>query len=88
MPYIPKVHFMKVAGEVMADTEPLTVHITIAQAWTLIAALQLAWRHPHIEAQLKARIRDLTREFQTAIIERHPQADDLIQMGWDKRHDR
>jgi len=53
----------------------------------LIDNLQLANRHPGISDMMKAHVERIARKFQAAIVEKHPQADTLIEMGWNTHFD-
>lgn len=79
--------FMKIATKAMQDETALEVHITIADAWMLISAIQLASRHPHISWMLKKRITQIARQFEKRIVEHHPDTEPLLLMGWDDRYD-
>lgn len=72
---------------VVADTEPLTVNLDIGSAWKIVAAVQLASRHPSITPEQLARLREVTRPFEYAITTRHPEAAALLAQGWDARFD-
>lgn len=72
---------------VVADTEPLTVNIDIGTAWKIVAAVQLASRHPNITPEQILKLRAATRAFEYAITTRHPEAAALLEQGWDPRFD-
>lgn len=79
--------FLELTAEIMTDTTPLPLTIQIKQAWLIVSVLQLGTRHPHISAMQKHLFRQLAQQFQAAIVERHPQANPLLNMGWDERFD-
>lgn len=74
-------------AEIMKDTTPLPVVIDIQQAWLLIAGLQLAYKHPGIGQALANHLEHVGRQFQQAIVEVRPDADELIEMGWNSEYD-
>jgi hypothetical protein len=80
--------FLKIAAPAMRDESPLTVTISISDAWFLVAALQFATRHPAIVGQMKAIIEHVARQFQAAIVAKHPATAELLEMGWNPDHDR
>ncbi len=73
---------------VMTDQTPLTIHITIMQAWILISAVQLTCRHPNLGQPLKDALEHAARQFQAAITEVHPEAAELLEKGWHAEYDR
>jgi hypothetical protein len=79
--------FVETTGKVMSDTSPLSVTINIKEAWCLVSALQLVDRHPQVSEGLKTLLKSVASQFQTAISNLHPEAETLIQMGWDPTHD-
>ena len=78
---------MAVARECMDDQTILPVTISIMQAWFLVTALQLAWRHPGLSPQMKMIIRDAALQFSTAIWELHPAARAILSKGWNTDYD-
>lgn len=85
--HISEKEFMKKALPAMQDTAPLTVTITIADAWFLVSALQMATRHPALSREMKKKITQGARQFEKAIAQRHPDAEEALVMGWDERFD-
>ena len=79
--------FMEQTRRVMSDNTPLPVTINIQEAWLLISGLQLASRHPGISPYMKSALENIGRQFQQAIVERHPQAAELIEFGWNPEMD-
>lgn len=79
--------FMRAALPAMQDTTPLQVEITVADAWFLVSALQLATRHPGLGEPMKARLSDIGHQFQGAIVEHHPEVQFLIERGWHEMFD-
>lgn len=72
----------QIAYQVLSDERPLAVTIRIQEAWHLVAALQLACRHPGVNGPLQMVIERIAHQFQDAISAAHPEADELIQRGW------
>ena len=79
--------FMRVVSIAMSDQTILPVHLTFADAWILVSALQLATRHPDIHEPLRDRLTDIAKTFQAAIEDVHPEATQLLNMGWDPTYD-
>jgi hypothetical protein len=79
--------FMEITAKMMSDKTPLPVTIDIMQAWLLISGLQLACRHPEMDDKMRKALTHTARQFQAAIVAVHPEADELINMGWDTSFD-
>lgn len=77
----------EIVRECMTDERPLTVHITIKDAWLLISAIQLACRHPELSVYMKDSLFSSAKMFQQQVEAVHPEAHELIEMGWDTRFD-
>jgi hypothetical protein len=73
--------------KVMTDLVPLEVFISIAEAWLLITALQLAIRHPALGEPMRQSLENIGRQFQESVVARHPEAADLLERGWDSFFD-
>jgi len=78
---------MRVTAEVMQDETPLTVTISIKEAWLLVSALQLACRHPGLSGFMHRALKKIALQFQQAITERHPEARVPFEMGWNPAFD-
>lgn len=78
---------MEIVRECMTDERPLTVNITIKDAWLLVSAIQLATRHPELSVYTKDSLFSTARQFQTAIENVHWEAHELMEMGWDTQYD-
>jgi hypothetical protein len=78
---------MRITAQVMSDEQPLAVTISIKDAWLMISGLQLAARHPDLGTPLKQHLEQIGRQFQDAITERHPLAEQLLEMGWNTDFD-
>lgn len=73
--------FVEIGVKVLKDDTPLTVTIDIMQAWILVSGLQLLCRHPGVSQQMKDIWTHSGRQFQEAIAEAHPDAEELMEMG-------
>lgn len=73
--------------KVMPDERLLLLDMRIRDAWFLVSALQLASRHPEMGAAQKARMIAVGQQLQDAIVERHPEAEAVLEMGWDEQYD-
>lgn len=80
--------FLRVAGKVLEDAQPIAVTITISEAWVLVAALQLATRNPGMPSTTRRHVTGIARQFQLTVEQRHPEAHDAFEMGWWERFDR
>lgn len=71
----------------MTDERPLSVNITVKDAWILVSAIQLATRHPALSIYMKDSLFSSARMFQQQVEAAHPESHELIEMGWDIRFD-
>lgn len=78
---------MEITRRVMSDENPVQFSGQIRDIWLLISVAQLATRHPEIGDHIIERVTHIAREMQKAIADRHPDAHELIEMGWDEQHD-
>lgn len=76
-----------ITGRVMSDETPLLVEIRITDAWMLVSALQLCTRHPGLSKPMRKHITHVAMQFRDAIVERHPDAEIVLEMGWDSDYD-
>lgn len=79
--------FLELTAEIMTDTALLPVTIQIKEAWMLIGGLQLSTRHPGLSKVMRESLVSIAQQFQAAIVERHPGANPLLNMGWDEHFD-
>jgi hypothetical protein len=79
--------FLEVTAKVMSDSTPLPLTIQIKEAWLLISGLQFLTRNPHLGKPTLAIFAHIAKQFQSAIVKLHPEANPLIEMGWDERFD-
>ena len=78
---------MEIIKKVMSDKTVVPIQIDISDAWLLLSALQLVYRHPELSQFMKDAIFAYGDKFAERIIENHPAAAPLIQMGWDVSYD-
>lgn len=74
--------WIQLAEKAISDPTILPVQITIKDAWFLVAALQLAWKHPQQTADRRRWLRALADAFIGRIVELHPEAQAAIDQGW------
>lgn len=79
--------YVEITAKVMTDDTLLPVSIHIKEAWMLIGGLQLATRHPGLSPVMRAALENIARQFQLSIVDLHPEAKPLLDMGWDERFD-
>lgn len=87
-PHPTEPQFIGIAKKVMEDETILPVTIHIKDAWILVSGIQLATRHPGLHGPTRRWLIDIGEQFQAAIIALHPEAEDLLEMGWDQTKDR
>ncbi len=80
-------NLIRVTSEVLTDETDLVVEMKIMHAWLLISALQLATRHPDLSDYMVTMLVTIANQFEEAIIDLHPGAQRLIEMGWDSTFD-
>lgn len=71
----------------MTDTSPMPVVIEVQDAHMIVTSLQLAIRHPGVSKTLKKRIEATARQLQAAIVGLHPEAEEILEMGWNTAFD-
>lgn len=76
-----------IAGVISDTTLLMPVHIRIREAWLIIAALQMATRHPDLSPEVCQTLEQIGRQFQDAVTARHPKAQELLEMGWNPDFD-
>jgi hypothetical protein len=78
---------LEVVKKLAEDKEPVTVKFSMFDLFMLIAQLQLITRHPELsEHQLKF-AKHMGKQFQKAITGLHPEAEAVINTGWDSQFD-
>ncbi len=80
-------HHMQIAKKVMIDENTYTLQISLADTWIIVSIMQLALRHPNIGGALKIRTHELCDLFINQITTYHPEAANLLEMGFDHQHD-
>lgn len=79
---------LKLTGKLMLDERPMPMEMAVKTAHMVVISLQLASRHPAISDELKHRIEDAGRFLQGHIVDIHPEASALLEMGWHPIFDR
>jgi len=79
--------YLEISAPIMRDKRPLSVNIQIRDAWILVGGLQLATRHPELTEPMKSMLGVIARHFQGAITRLYPEAQPLLEMGWDSEYD-
>ena len=79
--------FMDIGRKVMEDDTEIEVVIDVPQAWILVNGLQLLCRHPGVSQAIKDMWTHTGRELQEAIVTLHPEAEEMIEMGWNTKFD-
>ena len=72
---------------IMGDYEPLELSITIRDAFEIVGGIQLCSRHPDVPQDLMAMCIQAALQIQERVIEHHPDAWAVMQMGWDPASD-
>lgn len=80
--------FLAAAKAAMYDQSPVTWNLTIADCWMMISAIQLAFRHPQLQAPLKANLVRMCDAVIDTIAQKHPEAREALNMGWNPQHDK
>lgn len=84
---LPDVYGPKDLLPIMEDTEIVEVSLTMAELWQIMAAVHLATRHPEAHNEALRLAVMAARQIEGRIIEYHPDAWAMLQMGWDERYD-
>ena len=84
-----KKRVMEIAFRVKADNIPLRIEISAWDAWLLLSLLQMSIRRQDVKHNSLAQQHILVvgQQLQDAIVERHPQAEAILEMGWDEQYD-
>lgn len=82
-----KEKYVEITQKVMSDKTPLQVDIDIMSAWLLVSGLQLTVKHPAVSDIVKSELTEIAHQFQARIVEAHPEAEELLDMGWDEQFD-
>jgi len=84
---IDETKFKVITAHVMSDEQPLAIEISIKSAWLLLSGVQLVTRHPGLHSRTKEEFEHIGRQIQEAIRDVHPEADELMEMGWNPEYD-
>lgn len=79
--------YIETSKAALSDETPLALTIEIREAWLLVSGLQLATRHLGMSDSMRGALTAIARQFQTAIVQAHPETEMLLEMGWDLNHD-
>ncbi len=79
--------FVKRAVPIMGDTTDLPVTLQINQTWLVIISIQAATRHPDLPASTNTELTAMAKNLQSAIVQTHPEAMPLLELGWDEKYD-
>ncbi len=80
-------NLIRVTSEVLTDETDLIFEIKSAHAWLLICSLQMTMRHPDLSDYVVSMLVTIAKQFEEAITDLHPEAQRLIEMGWDSTFD-
>jgi len=80
------VDFARLARELGA-AEPVRAQLPGFEAFTLLGALQFAWRNPGLSDLHRSIVEKAARDLQDAIASRSPYAGQVAELGWDRSHD-
>lgn len=72
---------------IMEDAQEMQIALTMRDLWMIVGAVQLVTRHPEANGEALRLATETARLMQARIIEHHPDAWLLLQMGWDERYD-
>jgi len=61
----------------------LLVTFTVSDVWLIVSILQAVTRHPELPPDMLERIEKIGRQVQAKVAEIHPDANDLMEAGWD-----
>jgi hypothetical protein len=78
---------MEVIKKLAEDKEPVSISFGMFDLFMLIAQLQLVARHPELSKHQLDFANKMGKQFQKAITSLHPEADEVIEMGWNTRFD-
>jgi len=73
---------MRALAHELLNATPIRTELPGFEAFTLCAALQLAWRHPALTDLQRAIVEKATRDLQEAIGQRSLLARELLVHGW------
>lgn len=79
--------FKILAGVAIADSDPVVIDLRMSGAWWFVVAVQIAVRHPAMEAKMHDSLIDIARQVQNGLKEDCPAAVEALEMGWDAAND-
>lgn len=83
----PMTNFDELIEQIGRDNTPIEMLTTPARLFILVAQLQLALRHPDNTGSSAAIARAMTENMAKVLYLYHPEAQRLIEMGWQPAHD-
>jgi hypothetical protein len=78
--------FKRLAVE-LEQAEPIRSQLPCFEAFAILAALQLACRHPRLLPPVRPVVEKAARDLQAAIAARSPLAGELLEDGWNETLD-
>lgn len=79
--------FLELLAPIFTDNAQIDISISIRDLWFIDSVLALGWRHPDITLHQKNWMLHLHDQIIIPILEKYPQAKDLIAAGWDTNMD-
>ncbi|GEM_PF-2522008 len=79
--------FLEEAKKIMQDDAPMPMVSTVRDLWLVISGVQVACRHPQMSSYVLNNLQRITQEWIDSIAEHHPDAKELMEMGWQTEHD-
>lgn len=77
---------LRLASE-LSTADPVVIQLSAFDAWTVLAIVQFASRHPRLSPAQHELMLAFGRGLQTALADRVPFASDLLDDGWDPEKD-
>lgn len=74
--------------KLFSDHQPVQLMLSKQTLWEIIAAVQLACRHPQFTGPVRDRIEENVRAIGAALIADHPDLEWLLEYGWRGNCDR
>ena len=77
----------QISRQIVSDKAPLPIEVSAREAWLLVLTLQTCARSTAFSAKTSSILTGVAMKFQDAIVERHPDAELVLEMGWDEERD-
>lgn len=78
---------MELSKRVFGDESAVMINLTVAQVWIAVTNFQFVVIHPDLPVTMRKMVTHIAHQFETAIIAIHPDAEDLLDAGWDRKQD-